>query len=193
MKRISLIFSLTVLVGCASLGVEISKKNNHIQMPSYSFVVPSDNGWHIQKPGKINELAIIANKIGPFTFQMKMMKNVILGENMKGATAEEVADDYRGLEKRIMIEQGVNKGLYELKDVTMGEETLGNKNFYTMKYVIVSKSGTQRANLYLYFPESKNNKYFIVAHYSETIPANAFLIKSFKDDFISTIETLSLL
>ena len=161
-------------------------------MPSYSFVVPANNGWHVQKPDKGNELAIITNKIGPFTFQMKMMKNVILGEKMKGATAKEVADDYRGLEKRIMIEQGVNKGLYELKDVTMGEETLGNKYFYTMNYEVVSKSGTQRANLYLHFPEPKNNEYVIVAHYSETIPANAFLVESFKPDFISTIETLSL-
>lgn len=34
------------------------------------------------------------------------------------------AADFRKLEQRIMIEKGVNWGLYRLENVTLGEETL---------------------------------------------------------------------
>jgi len=161
-------------------------------MPHYSFVIPADEGWHLKITGGQLEVALITNKIDPFIFQIKLMRNLIFDENMKHSPANIVAKDFRELEKRTMIEQGANKGLYQLKDLTMGKEKIGGKMFYTMNYIITSKSGSQNASLYLFFPKAKDNDYFIVAHYAETIPANAFLVKSYKPDFLSTLASLSI-
>jgi hypothetical protein len=193
MKRYSFPVALLVIfffAGCATLGTEINKDNNQIQMPHYSFAVPPDQGWHLLRPDEKSEVAITTMKAGPFTFQMKMMRNVILGENLKAASAKTVADDFRNIEKQIMIEQGVNKGLYQLRELAMGEETVGDKKIFTMNYVILADTGTQKVSLYLYFPKDESNDYFIIAHYSETVPPNAFLVKSFKPEFLEALKSL---
>lgn len=183
---------LASIVGCASLAPEVTRSNNHVQMPHYSFVLPPDRGWHLQRFDSPNESAIITQRIGPLHFEMKIMRNVVTDDALKQATAKAVADDFRELEKRIMIEQGVNRGLYRLENVTLGEETIGGLTFYTMDYVLVGDSGTQGAALYLWFPEPERNESFIVALYSETIPPNTVLLKSYRPDFKSTLQTLTL-
>jgi hypothetical protein len=80
--------------------------------------------------------------------------------------------------------------MYQLKDVTRGRETLGGKTFYTMNYTAFQKDVSQRALVYLYFPKERDNDTFIVAHYSETIPAGAAMDKSSKPDFTSTLASL---
>lgn len=191
MKRYRIHFILLViLTGCATMGTEITKSNNQIQMPHYSFVAPPDQEWYLLRLDEKNEAAVIEMKAGPFTFQMKMMRNVILDENLKVASAKTVADDFRNIEKQTMIEQGVNKGLYQLRDLTMSEEMVGDKNFFTMNYLISANTGTQKASLYLYFPKDEKNDYFILAHYSETVPPNAFLVKSFKSEFLEALKSL---
>jgi hypothetical protein len=181
---------LIVLAGCATMGTEITKNNNQIQMPHYSFAVRPDQEWHLLRPDEANEVVVITNKLGPFIFQMRMMRNVIHDANLKAASAKTVADDFRNREKQIMIEQGVNKGLYQLRDLAMGEEMVGDKKIYTMNYVIFAATGTQKASLCLYFPKDENNDYFIVAHYSETVPPNAILMKSFKPEFLEAVKGL---
>lgn len=190
MKRFYLLFLIALLGGCATLGTEITGRNNHIQMPHYSFFVPGDEGWHIQRQDKHYEKAVINKEEGSVLFSMQFLRNIIIDEGMRANPAEVVADDYRGFERRSMIELGVKKGLYQLKDVRTGKKKVGNKIFYTMDYTILSKQGTQKASLYLYFPKERNNYYFIIAHYSETIPPGASLAKSYKPDFLATLESL---
>lgn len=190
MKQYISIVILVILVGCTTIGTEITKKNNHIQMPHYSLVVPPDQEWHIVRQDDKTEATVITKKLGPFIFQMKTMINTILDEIPKTASAKTIANDFRNIEKQIMIEEGVNKGLYQLQGLTMSEETVGEKKFYTMSYVISANTGVQRASLYLYFPKEEESDYFFIAHYSETIPLNAFLVKSFKPEFLETLKSL---
>jgi hypothetical protein len=183
---------LALSAGCATLGTEITSENNHVTMPHYSFVLPADQGWHIRRANEKHEAVIITKKMGSILLQIKLFRNPILDKEMQANSAKTVADDYRQLEKSIMVEQGVNKGLYILKDVKMDEEVTGNKTFYTMNYTITANSGIQRAGLYLYFHKPSNNDYFIMAHYSETTPANALLEKTYKPDFLKVLESLSI-
>lgn len=191
-NRFFVIILLAPIVGCASLAPAVTQSNNHVQMPHYSFVVPPDHGWRLQRFDNPAESVLITQRVGPFHFQMKIMWNVVFDDALKQATAKAVADDFRELEKRIMIEQGVNRGLYRLEDVTLGEETMAGLTFYTMDYLVVSDAGTQRAALYLWFPEPQHNEAFIVAHYSETMPPNSALLKSYLPDFKSTLQTLTM-
>lgn len=192
LNRCLVVILLAPLAGCASMALAVTRSNNHIQMPHYSFVVPPDRGWHIQRLDSPDEIAIIGQRAGPLRFQMKLMRNVISDDALKQATAKVVADDFREREKRIMIEQGVNRGLYRLEEVTMGEETLDGLTFYTMSYSVVADSGKQQAALYLWFPRTERNDAFIVAHYSETMPPNTFLVSTLFTDFTSILQTLAM-
>lgn len=175
-----------------SIGTEITSGDNQIQFPHYSLVLPTPD-WHLSRPDENNEVALIALQAGPpllARFQMQFMKNGIFDERVKSWSARQVADDYRNLEKRTMIEQGVKKGQYQLSEVVMGEETVGDKKFYTMKYTTSASSQKQSASLYLYFPRDEGNSWFIVAHYSETMPPNVTLSTSFHPEFLQTLKSL---
>ena len=187
-----LVMLLAPIAGCASLAPEVTESNKYVQMPHYSFVVPPGKGWRIQQFDSPDERAVITQIAGPIRFEMRLMRNVVSDGELKQATAKAVADDYRALEQRTMIEQGVNRGLYRLEDVTLGEETLAGLTFYTMSYTVVGDSGTQRAALYLWFPQPEGNETFIVAHYSETVPPQVLLFTSNLRDFKSTLQTLAM-
>ncbi len=192
MKKQILAVLLLMLVGCASVGTEITKSSNQIQFPHYSLVLP-EQGWRLQRPDERNELAVVTLQAGPplsATFRMQFFKNDIFDERVRSWSARQVADDYRNHEKQIMIEQGVNKGQYQLSDVVMGEEAVGDKTFFTMKYSTSASAQKQSASLYLYFPRDGNNSYFIVAHYSETMPPNVSLSTSFNPEFLQTLKSL---
>jgi|WetSurMetagenome_2_1015567.scaffolds.fasta_scaffold50179_4 hypothetical protein len=192
MKRLISTVLLLTLVGCASTGTEITSSNNQIQFPHYSLVLPTP-GWRLSRPDENNEVAVVTLQAGPplsATFQMRFIKNGIFDERIKSWSARQVADDYRTLEKRIMIEQGVNKGQYRLSEVVMGEEMVGDKKFYTMKYTTSASAQRQSASLYLYFPRDEGNSFFMVAHYSEMIPPNVSLSRSFNSEFLQTLKSL---
>jgi len=183
---------LLTLVGCASVGTEITSSNNKIQFPHYSIVLPTPD-WRLSRSDEHNEIAVATLQAGSplsTTFQMQFIKNSIFDERIKNWPARQIADDYRNLEKRIMIEQGVNKGQYQLSEVVMGEEIVGDKKFYTMKYTTSASAQKQTASLYLYFPREEGNSYFIVAHYSETMPPTVSLSRSFNPEFLQTLKSL---
>jgi len=138
------------------------------------------------------ESVVLSNKVGPVLFQMKFMRNVVLNPSMRAQPANVVADDFRGLEERIMIEQGVKRGQYQLKNLVKEVRTLGNRTFYTMTYEAVAGTGTQFAALYLLFPKSEGNDSFIVAHYSESVPPSFSLAKSYKADFEALLQGMVL-
>ena len=195
MKRFSFVALFILLASCATVGTEITKNNHQIQMPHYSFVVPSDQEWYLLRTDEKMELAVVTKKLPPFMFEIRMMRNVILDEKVKTWSAEAVADHYRFQEMWGMMTLGVNKGLYNLRDVVIqGEEVIGNKKFYTMTYTTVFKKQRgmeQRAALYLYFPKEENNEWFIIAHFSEVGPTAGTHVKSHRVEFLKMLESVS--
>ena len=185
-----ILLCLCLLVsGCATSGTLITRSNNHIHMPSYSFVVPPDEEWYVEQPGDPYETAIVRKQMGQILFMMQFKRNTVLNPAaVRGLSVRDLATDYRNAEKNEMVEQGVKKSMYALSDLKMGEEEVEGKSFYTMDYVVTRLTGIQRASLYLYFPPSSNNESFILAHYSET---NASPTLSFMKDFLSVLATLS--
>ena len=190
MRKILFCFCLCLLIsGCAVSGTLITGTNNHIHMPSYSFVAPPDEEWYVDQPSDPYETVAVRKQMGRIIFMMQFKRNTAFNPvAVRGLSARDLATDYRNAEKNEMIEQGVKKGMYVLSDLKMGEEEVGGKTFYTMDYVVTRLTGIQRASLYLYSPPSSNNESFILAHYSET---NASPTLSFKKDFLSVLATLS--
>jgi len=181
---------LLLLSACAGLGTEMTARNNHIELAHYSITVPPDEGWHLREQGGPYEFVLLVNEIGPFHFEMKLMRNMVLDASKRLASAAELADDFRDLERTVMIEEGVKKGLYELEDVRTSEEVIGGKTFYAMSYVARSPSGTNRASLRLFLPKERGNESFFVAHYSEFIPANTLLLQSYEPHMVRVLESL---
>jgi len=193
MQKYLSIAGLMLIASCASIGTSITRDNSQITFPHYSIVVTPAKGWRLLRPNEKNEVAVVRIDLGPpmsARVVMQFMKNDIVDERLRSWTAKQVADDYRNLEKQIMVEQGVNKGQYKLSDVVMGEETVGSKNLYTMKYTTSRSTSNQTASLYLYFPREEKNPYFIVIHYSETMPPGVFVARSFHQDFLETLKSL---
>jgi hypothetical protein len=91
-----------------------------------------------------------------------------------------------------MIMMGVKTDLYELKDVVMGEETIGDNQFYTMTYTTIKDGIEQRATLYLYFPIERGFTRFFVALYSEAYPVNGDKRDSLMGDFIESLNSLKI-
>ena len=175
---------------------KVTTANAQVDLPHYSLVVPPDRGWYLRKGDERVEGIRVEQRMGPpvnATFLMQFARVDVFNER-KAWSAQQVADEYRGLEKRIMIEQGVNKGQYRLGDVVMGDEQVGENRLYTMKYATSSRTQNQRAALYLYFPREENHSYFILAHYSETLtPGTAIagaLFDGIRDDFLHTLKSL---
>ena len=81
------------------------------------------------------------------------------------------AGAYRDWEVGHMQSEGVNQGMYELRDVNKGETTVGGKTLYTLKYRQhwSNPDGNDlliHAHLFLYFPESyeKTHRFYWI-HY----------------------------
>jgi hypothetical protein len=195
MKRYLSVTGVALLVSCASLGTPITRNNSQITFPHYSIVVPPDRRWDLLRPNEMLEAAVVTKRVDlgrgdSATYLMQFSKNDVLDERPRSWSARQVADNFRNMEKQIMIEQGVSKGQYKLGDVVMGEESVGDKKFYTMKYTTSDSSADQTGSLYLYFPREEKNPYFIVIHYSETTPRGVTIRLPFYEDFLETLKSL---
>ncbi len=191
MKTLFVAFLFTLLVGCSTLGTSVTRDNNQVKMPHYSFTAPADQGWYMQRANDNFESVILNKKVGQIVFQVALMRNVVYGPSIN-TPANVVAEDFMGLEERIMIERGVKRGQFQLKNLVKRERTLGDKTFYTMTYEVINTTGIQFASLYLLFPKPAGNNWFIVAHYSESIPPSTQPIESCKADFESLLQGLVL-
>ncbi|HEX2966675.1 MAG TPA: hypothetical protein VHO84_12865 [Syntrophorhabdaceae bacterium] len=191
MKRLAVFALLPILlVGCSSVGVLVTPENNAVQMPHYAFRIPPDQGWEMRKMGGNSESVLINNKAGAASYQIALMRNVVLDANMRTQSANTVADHFRGMEEQIMIEEGVKRGRYQLKNLVKDVRRLGDRTFYTMTYEATSGAQIQFASIYLLFPKAEGNDSFIVAHYTATLPFGAALNSSYKADFDAILQEM---
>ena len=192
MKKLTLMLVtlLVLLVGCVTNGIEITKRNNQIDMPHYSITVPPDHGWSLSVEDYRESIIWLDKKIDSMVFQMRMGTNSIIAEHMKSWSSKQVADDFRKSEYTDMLAKGFLTGRYSLEDVVMGEEVIGDKRFYTMSYVNSASDMTQYSTLYLHFPKEIDIGVFIVANYTEAFAGEGPLLESHKPEFISVLESL---
>ena len=118
-----------LITGCAGTSVVVNQENNKIVMPHYSIELPANQGWSLTNLNKNDETLTLNKKVNSLFCQMVFLRNMLTAQNMKSLNAKQVADDYRESEKANMMVRGVMTGAYELRDVIMGEEFVGNKKF----------------------------------------------------------------
>jgi hypothetical protein len=193
MSRYAIFVFILLLVGCASSGVVITKSNNVINMPHYSIEAPPDQGWRLNVVDNANSNIYLRKSINSTASQMWFNINWVAGEHMKTWTAKQVADDYRNSELSDMQISGVMTGMFELKDVIMGEDVVDDKKFYTMDYVQISVDSTQISSLYLYFPKDIDIGVFIVAIHTDGYTGKEMLTRSYKPEFIRVLESLQVI
>ncbi len=187
MKRSALIILFGVLVGCASMsGTEITESNNRIQLPHFSFVVPADQGWRLSNPLEDVESVFVVKRFGLRTLQMEITRIPVRDERRRAWSANQMGDDVRNMWKQDITKNGA------LLEVTMGNEFVGGKRYYTMYYVTSRSTRLFRGWQYVYIPKEENNDYFIYALYSEGTPISLpFTRKSYaKEEFLETLKTL---
>lgn len=171
------------------------KEEAVIKTAHYSFEIPAAGSWSVEEPGGPSDLVVLTKQLGAASHartlvQMKVMRNVINERELVELSARENADNIRNLEKQIMLEQGVKPGLYQLHDVSMGEEAVSGRQFYFMDYRTETATDLQSSSLYLFFPKARNNEWFIMAHYTEVAPKEVGSIEYSKADLMDVLRTL---
>ena len=187
--RQSTIWAALVLA-CVTLAASVHGETRRIVMPHYSLSTPAERGWRLKQVPEENERTTLTRKVSRSKFRIQVLVNIIRFPSLRASTPEEIADAFRGSEKSTMIRQGVERGLYRLEDLVMGETEIGGKTFFTMDYVVKSKKGTQVCSMYLCFPRPMGNEYFVITHYSETHPLGASPAVSRRGDFERLLESL---
>lgn len=181
-----------LLAGCATTGTEITDINNQINTPKYSITVPPKRGWKMKNDTADPNVTDLEKTIGSSSYMMRFSINWVKQDYMKSWTAKQVADNYRNGERANMIVRGVMTGMYILKDVKMGKKKVGNKLFYTMNYTTLTNEAEQKASLYLYFPKKRNIGTFFVSLYSEASLSDKPLSRSYKSEFLKTLNSLEM-
>jgi len=161
----------------------------------FSFAIPENDAWMMLTTNP-NQVAFIAS-VNKTHYRMTLLENIYEGRSIVSRTAQSVADDFREHEKQGMIELGVNQGLYELHDLTMGETMVGDKLFYTMTYTTEARSGFksayESAMLYLYFPNENYVEEFFLAHYTESASKRKRLNLAMESDFLRLLKSVSII
>ncbi len=172
-----------------------------VAMPHYALRIPPDRGWRVEKPGDPTHLVLDVVRLtkkkadtptGPIFAEIKLMRNRIIDEGRRKKTARENADHVRDMEKSTMLEAGVRRGLYDLRDVKTGEEEIGGKKFYFMDYTTQTSTDRQWSSLYLLFPEEKDNEAFLMILQSEIAPVEVDSFEPSKRELREILATLSL-
>jgi ankyrin repeat protein len=126
---------------------------------------------------------MIAGKVVSGSTLIQVMKNEVMPEGWY-MSEEEVANDYRNLEEKTMIEEGVKKGQYKLEDVKKDGTTIKGKKFYLMSYRITSgglfkgPAMTQEAVLYVYFPPDFKKRHIFYTFLINEARLTASLLKA---------------
>jgi hypothetical protein len=178
-----------LVLGCATsqaIGRRLTEKT--IEFPSYSLGVPSGDDWGVELDQQAEVVEFGRSRPDPLRISGLICVSSIRVFKIpfsEGAPTGEqaIADDYRANEERIMVTQGVKRGLYDLKDVKKGTETVGARKVYSMRY------GTKRyvdadpvfteSVLYLHFPpDFENRKAFYGFLATETFRKGRGLLSS---------------
>ncbi len=185
------------------LGPLITARNNQIQLLHFSIVAPPDQGWRLvwrpmtqiadsyglkkgDPEGKAAEVADVAMELGPpapALFLMRFLPVQVFGD-MRSRPARQVADAFRSRPRQ------PDRADHRTIGLQSGEETIGGRTFYTMKYRIAAGNYAQTSEIYLWFPSPAGNEYFLLAHYSESTPPNAAPPRSYRPEFLDVLKTL---
>ena len=124
---------------------------NSINFLPFSFENLEQKGWDIVERMNEEPVIIFQKKDADSMCIVTAYVKRIPEGSMRSLQDVEVADVFREGEKENMISEGVNTGLYNLEDLQLGEENVGNKRFFTMKYknVILSEPITIGNSLFL--------------------------------------------
>lgn len=160
------------------------------ELPHFLFSAPEDDAWVVEKTDEKGTTVFTARR-GAAIYRITLLENSLLNGSLRQASAKYVANYYRNGEKNDMIERGVKRGLYELSNVTMGQETIDDKLYYTMKYSTESQKHFESTRLYVFFPFEYGNDYFLVVHYSEAAPSRELLTFSFESELLRILRTVA--
>ena len=110
-----------------------------IDMGYYSIKAPSGQNWGIEIDKEKRIVKFQKLKIWALSGKILGSTLILVTENKRlqdkwYLSEEEIADDYRNLEEKIMLEEGVKKGEYKLKEVKKETTIIDEKKFYTMSY-----------------------------------------------------------
>ena len=188
MSRHQYFIAILFIIGCnASLSTE--RIAPRIEFQHFSFSTPNTDTWKLID--KTDRQAVFAIRHGRAIYRITIIENYIYDQQIRSLPAKEAADDYRNHEKFRLMEFCEKREMYEFHDLTMNDEQIDNKVFYTMKYLTRNPQIFQSASLYLYYPFEKENNYFLIAHYCEAAPNKGLLIFSFESDFLQLLKTVS--
>jgi len=169
-----------------------------VVMRHYSFKLPSNGSWGIQKPGGPYDVAVLTKQLGPTGYgevghvQIKILRNQIFSQKLVKMSARENADKVRRDERKTMLKQGVRRGLYKLHDVSMGEATISGKHFFFMDYTTETPTDIEPSSLYLLFPHERDNTSFLMVVYTAVIDKKTGAIDNSKPDLVSVLSSLEL-
>ena len=186
--------SYRTLIGCL-LAFGIVLNNAAAQglasaLPHFEFAAPTAWGWQ-QLDSKDPAIIVFTSQRDSAFYRITLLEREILDRSEPGAGTKEIAEHYMQAELSDMVEKGVQRGLYQLLDVEHGEEVVGGRLYYTMKYKTMGQTHYQTAALYLHFPLEQRREYFLVGHYSAAAPARELIAKPFEADFLSALESVA--
>jgi len=164
----TLVMFLLSLFSCATTQPIQQTQDRTINMGYYSVEAPPGEDWQYEMNKEKGIL--ICQKLKKW-FSGRVLGSTLI-EVFRNSVApqgwhlneEECTDDFRNSEERGMQEEGVKKGLYELRNVKKGMETVGDRKLYTMHYETtmtlpggvwehgLAARRAQQVVLYLYFP-----------------------------------------
>ena len=187
MLRHQYFIAILFILGC-SASIAMEDTDSRIKFQYFSFSVPDSNTWQLLD--KTDNQAVFTTRHDHALYRITIVENYIYDEMIKKLPAKEAADDYRNAEKYWLMELCTRRRMYELRDLTMGDEQIGDNLFYTMKYLTTNPQVYQSARLYLYYPFKKGNNYFLVAHYCEAAPDQSSIQRSYESDFLQLLKSI---
>jgi len=172
----------------------IKVEEMEIETEHYSIHLNSTERWKISKIIEENDGIILNRQKQPPNCRIMVIRKLVDQDLLEKASVKEMADAIRNREKQGMIDSGVKEGLYNLTDIAMGEEIIGDKVYFSMNYITtpVRAWGYEEAGLYLYFPKATDNEYYILAHFSQTFIHAKPSGPSCRPDFTSILGSLKI-
>ncbi|BDG02327.1 hypothetical protein [Anaeromyxobacter oryzae] len=154
---------MTVLVAaCATAPTGEGPAGAFVTFTSYTVPVPEGGGWGVARDPSAEAVSFRRATPAPptgsdvATTEVRVFK-VPIPEDAATLGEDALADAFLEQEHRIMLEQGVARGLYRLGTVARGVETIAGRRLHTMRYETetpgpgwMPRKG--QSALFLYFP-----------------------------------------